>query len=386
MRALGNFEFLSRSKFVSGLRALEHIPNELECYNAGKPLVLTGEKVSRDGAGKKFIKAFYDSKAVIGAMVDDIPSAPDAGLIGDLAKIYRERDCDSIIALGGGSIADAAKAVNILVSAKTGDLSGFKGEDKIPGPLAPFVFVSAGRLDGYEAARTAVIGGLRFSSDFLYPDVICIDPRICCGADAKSAANTAMVALTHAVEAIDGSRDNPVTECYGHTAMRLVYENISTALSNPSDSKGMMAMANASAMSGIAFSNSKAGIVHNLGRALSEASGAPEGACMGALLPSAIDRKMRTKEKLHEGILQALAGPDVYSATAPSERAEEFSRLLRQVIGKLSGVLPMSLKDLGCTGLMLKEAAAAAAKYDKKIPLKEYLDLLRSAGLETSVK
>ena len=113
------FSFQSPVKIESGRRALENIPIELARSESRKPLVLCGSQ--RDETAEQFAAAFGDSGAPI-VLYEGIPADPDFMTLRELWGLYRDRGCDAIIALGGGTTADAAKALNIAVSGRPEDL------------------------------------------------------------------------------------------------------------------------------------------------------------------------------------------------------------------------------------------------------------------------
>src|SRR5512145_2434300 len=107
------FEFFNKTKICSGLKSLENIPFDLGGMDASRPLVITDPDTVRKGYGKVLIKSFYDSGMTIGAFFDQVHGAPLKSMLKEVAALYRDRGCDSIIALGGAASVSAAKAVNI---------------------------------------------------------------------------------------------------------------------------------------------------------------------------------------------------------------------------------------------------------------------------------
>ncbi len=147
------FQFFSQAKIMSGNRAMDNIPVELDGFDARKPLVITTKEVTKAGLGRKFAKACYDSNVVIGAIFDEVPYYAGISQVRDLVKLFRDRGCDSLIAIGGGAAADVAKCINIMVSEETDDLLQFVGENKInPSTQALYLYPDGlfGRLRGGE--------------------------------------------------------------------------------------------------------------------------------------------------------------------------------------------------------------------------------------------
>jgi alcohol dehydrogenase len=172
-----NYEFYCPVKTNSGNRALEHIPIDLDSLSSRKPLVITSKDVAGKGVVRKIINAFKESGITLG-IFDAVPDVPDIKFIEEISNIYRNKEHDSIMALGGGPIVDVAKIMNIAVSYNIQGLKELAGDDLIINPLGPFVLVPTLSGTGYETSRFAKIEDLTFSSHFLMPDLVVIDPRM----------------------------------------------------------------------------------------------------------------------------------------------------------------------------------------------------------------
>ena len=354
------FEFFSQAKIMSGAKALENIPVELDGFDARKPLVITSQDVACAGLSKKFIKALYDSNVVIGALFDGVPSYAGIDMVNELAGFFRDRGCDSVIAIGGGASADIAKAVNILVSNKTTDLFQFAGDTKLHSPLKPFFYVATGWSAGYEVSNTATIDGRVIQSDFLFPDVICIDKSMV-ASDSCSVSESAIIALTHSIEACADPKNNPVTDAYAHASIQFIYENLKKGIKSPGNRKAGTALANAAVMGAIAFSNAPSGIAHLLGTALSKITGLSEAQCMGILLPHGLEYRLRQKNAFRSELLLALAGLETFASTPENERPYAALGLVKKLISDADVKYRKSFKDLNVAKYKLDEAAKIAA-------------------------
>ncbi|HNR88207.1 MAG TPA: iron-containing alcohol dehydrogenase [Spirochaetota bacterium] len=359
------FEFFSQAKISSGSKALEHIPTELDGFDARKPLVITAKRATQAGFGKTLVSAFGESNVIIGALFDDAPDYAPIGLIRDLAGLFRDRGCDSIIALGGGAAADIAKGVNILVSERTDDLLQFAGTDTLRNPLKPFVMIPTAVSNGSETSNRATIERRAFVSDFLFPDVITIDPRIVkprCGDDI---AGTAATALVHSVEACITAPGNSVNEAYAQAAIQFITENLRKTLRCNCNKKRNVALANAAAMGGIAFSNAPMGYAHALGTAVADETGLPAGLCMGVIFPYALQHYQQ-KGAIAPGLLFSVAGIDVFCSTPDRERADRAVSLLLELMSDLRKYLPATLAELHVPRYQLDSAVRAAVAMSGK--------------------
>src|SRR5690606_17746200 len=160
-------------------------------------------------------------------------------------------------------------------------------------------------------------------------------------------AATAMDALTHATEAFTCMAKNPLSDAYATAAIKKISQSLLAVMDNPKDQDGRLELAQASTMAGIAFSNSMVGLVHSLGHATGAICHLPHGLCMSLYLPYVLEFNLESiREHLGE-LLLYLEGPEVYSATPASRRAEasiSANRKLRDALHKRCE-LPRTLKE-----------------------------------------
>ena len=356
-----NYEFYCPVKINSGNRALEHLPVELDALNATKPLVITDKKIAKKGLIKKIEGAFKDSGITM-AIFDGIPPVPDLKLVRRLMNNYLDTGCDSIIAAGGGAVVNTAKALDIVISGKPEDLKEVAGEDRIKNPLGPFIFVPTAYGTGFETSRFATLGGLSFSSHFLMPDLVVIDPRMVTAEKANAVVSTAMVALAHSAQAYTCPAKNPMTDTYAYAAMQFVGENLVNVI-RYGDKKGRLALANAATMAGIAFSNSPRGIIHELGWAAGDISGLSHGICMGILLPYVLECHIDREGYHLSDMLLPIAGAEIYAGTAENLKARKAINFIYDMQHNIHditrGKIPLTLKDAGISKDALQGIASA---------------------------
>lgn len=359
------FEFENPVKILSGLKALDNLPFELKRLGAEKPLIVTDPGIAKAGIVKYVIQAFRESDITEGALYDQVP--PDSALfiVKELAGAYREHQCDSIVAVGGGSVIDSAKALNIMVTEQVDDLRKFVGSNILEKPLQPFIVIPTTSGTGSEVTVAAVIADtenhmkLPFASPFLLPDVAILDPRMTLTLPPRISAATAMDALTHAIESYICLQKNPLSDAYGWAAIGLIRDHLIPVLENGKNENGRHALATASCMAGVAFSNSMVGIVHALGHGCGGVSSIPHGVAMNIFLPHGLHYNMGKVGDLIAELLLPLAGPDLYAATPQAERAEKTVSLIRDQQEELYRItqLPRTLKEAGIPEEKLEEIA-----------------------------
>ena len=360
------YEFVNQTKIISGKSSLEHIPVELDGYDTRKPLVITTGALTRRGIAKKFIKAFYDSDVVLGAFYDAVHGYAGITQVRELAGLFRDRGCDSIIAIGGGEVVDVAKGVNLLVSEKTDTLMPYCDGTAVPGRLKPFLYVPTCHSTGMEMTGTATVDNQTMTSDFLIPDLVVIDPRMTVGCCSECVAETAAVALAHAVGAALDETRSPMTEAYSHSALQSLAGNLAKGIKKPKNGAASVGLANAAVMATVAFSNAPAGMAHLLSEELAKASGLSIGKHLRILLPPVMDRIAGQKNKFRNEMLLAIAGMDAYAATPEKDRAGAGIQKALQLLQPIAKVMPGSLKELKIQKYLLPEIAEKASKKSGK--------------------
>ncbi len=387
------YEFYNPVKINAGDNALETIPYELQQMSAQKAIVITDQGIKKAGLLKTALDSFEGSELEIGAVYDTTP--PDSSLktVNEIAAIFTEKKCDSIIAIGGGSVIDTAKGVNIVVSENTNDIKQFMGADRLKSSQKPLIVIPTTAGTGSEVTLVAVINDtennvkLPFTSYLLLPKIAVLDPRMTLSLPPKITAATGMDALTHAVEAYTCLQKNPLSDAYAVSAIKLITENLPLAISNGKDKKVRFAMANASLMAGMAFSNSMVGAVHAIGHACGGVAHVPHGVAMSILLPHVMKFNFDILEDLYAELLLPVAGAEIYAKTFASQRANKTIEKiieLRRLLNKKAG-LPISLKQAGVKEEQFKEIANTALNDGAMLPnpkdlnFDDVINILKSA-------
>ena len=332
----GYYEYSCRVKIVAGHDALEGIPALLRHVGARRPLLVTDKGVA--GAGLvDIVRQAIGDRLEIGAIADDVPPDSDLKVVHRLSALYRENGCDAMIAVGGGSVMDTAKGINIVVSEGAEDLMKFSGAGALKRPLKPLIAVPTTAGTGSEVTLVAVIKDherhlkMAFVSFFLLPDAAILDSRMTLSLPAPITASTGMDALTHAVEAYYCLSKNPLSDVTALAAIRLISGNLLKVVRKPSDREGRLAMANAATLAGMAFSNSMVGMVHTLGHATGSVCGVPHGVCMAILLPYGLEYNRHKREVVMGELLFPIGGPGIYGQTAPEDRTNRVIAYVRQL-------------------------------------------------------
>ncbi|MDA8140977.1 MAG: iron-containing alcohol dehydrogenase [Desulfobacteraceae bacterium] len=355
------YEFLNYPKIVSGQFALENIPSELDGYHAQKPLVITSKSIVQRGLTKQFVKAFYDSTVVLGGIYDEVRDYAGISQAREAAQLYKARGCDALIALGNGPVVDLAKAVNILVSENLDHLGPHFDGAAPARPLKPLIVVPACSFNGWEATHAMTVDNRRLVADALYPAAVFIDERITIGCCPECLAETGIIALAQAFEAMTADGHNPMIDALAHPALNLLAQHLANGAPRPSDSSACMALANAATMAAAAFCNAPPGMAHLLTEALGRATGIAPGKLMAIILPAVIDMLQEQRTPIKDDVLLALAGLEQFATSAGPDRGRSSLRIMLTLVDSLKKTLPALREAFQIQRHLLDQVAHEAA-------------------------
>lgn len=347
------YEFQNSTKIISGKNSIDNIPAELNFFNSKRPLLISDSVLNKIGTVDKIVKATENDEIKIGFKYTDVPQDSDLEVINRLCKIYKENNCDSIVAVGGGSVIDTAKGVRMLISQNVEDINELMGNEILKyGLHVPFIVIPTTAGTGSEVTLVAVIEDkikkvkMEFISYFLLPDVAILDPQMTMSLPKKATASTGMDALCHAIESYSCIQKNPMSDSYAISAISLIRDNLFKVIENGNDAEARLNMANASLMAGVAFSNSMVGLVHAIGHSLGAVCHVPHGDAISILLPYVLEYNLDVCKNEYANLLFFLADEETYIKTLKEERANKTIEIIKEWINKLNQItgLPNKLE------------------------------------------
>ncbi|WP_429173705.1 iron-containing alcohol dehydrogenase [Aeromonas salmonicida] len=351
------YDFFCPVKLMAGEQALEQLAGELAGLGARRPLLLTDKGVSGTGLATLLANVLAEGDLPVADIWDEIPADSSTAVVERIAARYRELECDSLVALGGGSVIDTAKAVNILASMGGDRLLDYAGAGCLTRPLQPLAVVPTTAGTGSEVTLVAVIKDeasgrkVPFTSPFLLPQLAVLDPRLTQGLPLNITAATAMDAMTHAIEAFIGNAKNPVSDALALMAIEKIANALPKVLQSPQDKQLRLQLAEGSTLAGMAFSNSMVGLVHALGHSLGARCHLPHGLCMNLFLPTVLDYNRPGIDSELARLLLPLVGAERFAATPATERAQAAIQALCALRDSLwqAVKLPRTLREAGVT-------------------------------------
>ena len=274
-----------------------------------------------------------------------------------------------IVAIGGGSTIDVAKAAAILVSGG-GPLEQCEGAERVEGDPVPIVAVPSTAGTGSEVTGSCVLetrdGSRKMSvrSHKLVPRVAILDPDLLATTPRPIIAASGIDAFAHAVEAFCSTRASEVTDALALGALRLISANLVPYFSSPSNTSAAASMGWGACMAGMAFNSARVGLAHAIASAIGPLVHLPHGVCVSLGLPLAIRLNAPAVGDRRFGLLLDAIGAPGEDSLSPANRAENYVRRL------------MAQLDLPAT------ASAAGRRFEVNEQLLN--SILRSGRLETN--
>ena len=303
-----------------------------------RPLIVCDKAALERGALNPFFEKAQ--KVLDYAVYDGVLPNPTVEQVEAGLAVYKEHKCDGILAFGGGSAMDCAKAVGARVVRPKKSVNQMKGLLKVGRKLPPFYAVPTTAGTGSECTVAAVITDekthLKYHvNDFnLIPHYAILDPKLTESLPAFLTATTGMDALTHAVEAYIGKGNTRKTKRQAEQAVKLVFENLYEATANGSNLAARDNMQKAAYLAGLAFTRAYVGYVHALAHALGGKYGLAHGYANAVLLPAVLDTYGKSAHKPLAKLarIAGLASKEDKNAVA----AKKFIQAVRDLNDSLS--------------------------------------------------
>ncbi len=350
---MASIYYITHVQFDFG--ALSLVRAECERLGMRRPLVCTDAGVVAAGLMARLQAALGDLPH---AVFDGTPSNPTERAVMQAVEAYRALGADGLIALGGGSPIDLAKAVAIMAT-HPGPLADYAtilgGSPKISDRVAPLIAIPTTAGTGSEVARGAIIilddhRKLGFHSWHLVPKVALCDPELTLGLPPRLTAATGLDAIAHCIETYLSKAVNPPADAIALDGLQRGVAHVERAVRDGSDRDARWAMMSASMQGAMAFQKGL-GAVHSLSHALGALTVSPHHGTLNAvLLPEVVRFNEAAVPERVERVAQA------FGVSGGAALAEAI-RALNARIG-----LPSGLKQMGIGRDSFDDVVAAALK------------------------
>jgi alcohol dehydrogenase class IV len=314
--------------------SIDEIPYILKERGFKKPIIVVSNSVSKS---ERFIQFNENLKNhdIAGCVYTGVSSDPTIKSIDVLAGFYRAQGCDSIIAIGGGSVIDASKAMGILIKYPKKSLKSFKGVLKVHKNLPFFIAVPTTAGTGSEATIASVVTDSErndkyaISDGHLVPDIAILDDTLLTFLPSHIIAQTGMDAYTHALEAFIGRNGNKFTNDNALMALKLIKKNLYDFYLDNGNAKARKNMLYASYYAGLAFTRAYVGYVHSLAHAVGGMYHKPHGYTIAILLPYVLEAYGNKAYKKLSIVSDTLGISD--SSTSEEEKAKALILWIRNL-------------------------------------------------------
>ncbi|MBU4380127.1 MAG: iron-containing alcohol dehydrogenase [Proteobacteria bacterium] len=267
------------------------------------------------------------------------------------ADLFRREQCDALVAVGGGSPMDCAKAIGIVCTNGRHILE-FEGVDNVERPGPPLICIPITAGTAADISQFCIVNDtgrkvkIAIVSKTMIPDVALIDPALTMSMDAHLTAHTGLDALTHAVEAYVSNASSAITDLHALEAVRLVHRHLIRAIETPDDMGARTGMMLASTYAGLAFSNAILGAVHAMAHSLGGLLDLPHGLCNAILLDHVADFNLAAAPERYRRLGNAL-GADIPASAGEEDIRRGTLGAIREL--KRAAGVTQTLCDLGMT-------------------------------------
>lgn len=346
------FTWANRPRVLYKAGVREELGFEMEKLGATKVVLYTDKGLVQAGVAQMVIEAIKASSLELVGVYDKIVQDARIELINEGAAFYRKCGADCMVVVGGGSVMDTAKAINIMIGGGHDDFSPlaeqvglFDGAQSLPPHIAFPTTAGTGAEVTYAMVVLNDIAKAKVAVGHPYctPDIAMLDPELTVKLPPKITAFTAMDAMTHAIEAITTVSANPISDGLGLHAVRLITKYLPEVMKNPGNVEARGYLLIASTMAGMSFINAFTGGVHATAHALGALYGIPHGLANSIMLPHVMTFNLEEKPERFALIADAMGvRVDGMTPDQAARAAVQAVKDLQKAVG-----LTQTLKDFG---------------------------------------
>lgn len=344
-----------------GRGAREKVSTEIKSRNFKKALIVTDEGIIKSNV-LNMITEYLDKDSIDYIVFDKVKPNPTVTIVKDCVQLAKNEAIDVIVALGGGSSIDTAKAAGIiLTNPEFDDVVSLDGVAPTKNKSMPIIALPTTAGTAAEVTINYVITDETKVKKMVcvdvhdIPVVAIIDPDLMQGMPQIIAASTGMDALTHAMEGYITKAGWLIPDMFHLNSMALIYKNLEKA-ANEKDKKAVDNIAYAQYIAGMGFSNVGLGIVHSMAHSLGAYFDTPHGIANALLLPHVLKFNGSACPELYVNMGNAF-GLDMNGLTN-EEAVDKVVEAVKQLSLKLN--IPQTLQEIGIPEEMIPTLAKQA--------------------------
>lgn len=336
---------LRDAKLMTGAGSIYKIPQLLKEDGLKKVLVVTTPGFIRRGSLVKFLESLRNAELDY-AVFSEVQPDPSTDCIEEAVALYKQEDCEGIVAIGGGSVIDCAKVMGARIARPEKTITQMAGLLKVLKRTPNIYAVPTTAGTGSEATAGAVVTNAASHYKFtvmdlcLVPKYAVLDAELTCGLPAAITAATGMDALTHAVEAYTNRFCSPKTKKYAAQAVRLIYENLLIAYEDGANLKARENMLLASYYAGMAINSNFVGYVHAIAHGVGGLYGVAHGRANAMIMPYVMEAY---REAAHKKLADLAEFVGIAGQTE-KEKAKAFIASIRELNAKME--IPDKIAEL----------------------------------------
>ncbi len=340
------FSFSIPQHVIFGKGSLGKLPEAAKALGKNKALIISGPHLNRIGMVDK-CRAALSAAGIGSAAFTETEGNPSTETVEKAVEAYKSSGADFIVAFGGGSPLDVAKAAGILAM-YGGKITEYEGGGKVPGPVVPMIAIPTTAGTGSEVTSFSVITDhsrnykLSVSSNYLLPAYAILDPELIASVPAGTAAACGVDAMVHALEAYLSLAASPFSDMFALKALQLIGKNLRAYAANRGNEAAAEAMMMGSLFAGIAFSHARLGDVHAMSHPVSAYFNVAHGVANAILLPVIVEYNELADQGKYYDIYRCVAKAPVSEAMFSSHMLTEELRALNMELG-----IPSCLKEAG---------------------------------------
>lgn len=345
-----SYKFFMPAISLMGADCLKDAGDQVGELGFKKALIVKDKVLGQIGIVKK-VTDVLDNKNIEYAIYDETKPNPTVKNVNDGLALLKEKECDFVISLGGGSAHDCAKGIALLAT-NGGEIKDYEGVDKSKKPQLPMVGINTTAGTGSEMTLFAIITDeerhikMALVDKHLTPIIAVNDPMLMLAMPKSLTAATGMDALTHAIEAYVSTSATPITDACAEKAIELISNYLVNAVENGQDVEARDMMAYAEYLAGMAFNNASLGYVHAMAHQLGGFYNLPHGVCNAILLPHVQEYNKATSASRLAKIAKIMGGNiEGLTDEQGADLCIDMIKSLSQTIGIPEGLGVLGVKE-----------------------------------------
>ena len=379
------YEFHNPVNLISGYGIIPNsIGATLKALNSKRVLLISDRENNSDGTVDIVRKSIIAGGVNVGGVYLNVPRDSSVLVISKIANLCMINSCDSIVAVGAGSVLDTAKCVRLIISQNTNHITDLKGFDMCNrGVDMPLVLVPATCGTGSEVSNVAVVldetgtNKLDFVTEELLPNATIIDGSMLVFQSPMEILSAAFDALTHAIESVTGRQRNPISTKYACMAIMMIRDNLEYCLCDNPKEEHLHKLMEASTIAGVAQSSSMLGVVHAICYSLGVVLEIWHRECTAEVLPHVLKYDFECCKDLYAEMFFYLVPESVYVSTPKEDRAKVFCEYIQSWYKRLHALVGGSntIVNLGLSEQNVDAVAKTASRDGLNIINPRYIDL-----------